>query len=112
VAADCCIFALQMVFVCYLQLKQISMQSFTKSNPMLTLANKLDLYIDRKNATAKDITDMREWLNELTFREGELDFNDTNEFTDDDIINGVQRHYDGGLKQFLIDNNTVVYVNR
>lgn len=42
---------------------------------------------------------MREWVSDCVWR----DMDDTDELTDLQVVTGVQRHYQGGVKQFITD---------
>lgn len=52
----------------------------------------------------EEIDAMREWISSLSWREAELDPEDfAADLTDEEVVNGIKRHYDGGMKQFLAD---------
>ncbi len=42
---------------------------------------------------------MREWISDCQWRE--LDAADVGELTDAEVIEGVRRHYDGGITAFM-----------
>ena len=46
------------------------------------------------------ITAAREWVADCNF----LDADYIDSYTDQQILAGIERHYEGGLKQFLTDN--------
>jgi hypothetical protein len=50
-----------------------------------------------------NITDMREWLTDCIWQD--MDSEDIYGLTDIEILQGVQRHYEGGLTNFLAINN-------
>lgn len=49
------------------------------------------------NITTRNIADMREWVSDCTW----ADDCETEEFSDLEIIRGVNRYFDGGLEAFL-----------
>lgn len=56
------------------------------------------------NITDDDISQMRDWLSEYSWRNADPeDFHDRTLISDDDVVAGVDRHYAGGIGQFLTD---------
>lgn len=49
------------------------------------------------------IQSMREWIKDNQW--GDLDDDEIDELSDQEIINGVKRHYEGGVNQFIKDSN-------
>lgn len=57
-----------------------------------------------ENYTPENIQDMRDWLKDLSFRDIEDIETFVDELSDNEVIDAVKRHYDGGLKQFIEDS--------
>ena len=53
--------------------------------------------------TKEQLTAMREWLADCQW--GDLESEDLEQLTDDEVVKGVKRHYSGGLVQFVSDCN-------
>jgi hypothetical protein len=49
--------------------------------------------------TAEQIAAMREWVADCSW--GDMDEESLAELTDEQIIRGVNKHYDGGIREFL-----------
>lgn len=47
--------------------------------------------------TGQDVAGMRDWVADCEWAD------DTSNLTDVQVVNGVQRHYFGGVSQFLAD---------
>lgn len=58
--------------------------------------------IDMSTVTAEQIAEARGWIADCTWRELEED--DVPELTTEQVIKGIQRHYDGGWSQFVADS--------
>jgi hypothetical protein len=52
---------------------------------------------DTLTITPKQVLEMREWAGDCAW----LDADDLEMYSDESIIRGVHRHYDGGLTSFL-----------
>jgi hypothetical protein len=52
------------------------------------------------NASRAEIHAAREWVEECSWKE---DPEDIAEMTDDEIVRGVDKHYEGGWRQFRED---------
>ena len=55
----------------------------------------------RAPLTGRALNDARDWLKDCTWQD--MDEDDFDELTAEQITRGVARHYDGGLVQFLQD---------
>lgn len=53
--------------------------------------------------TDEQITAMREWATDCQW--SDLDADGLGELSNYEILHGIEHHYDGGLKQFIEDNN-------
>lgn len=54
-----------------------------------------------RTVTADEIRQMREWITDCVW--ADLDEDSAAELSDSEVIAGIQRHYCGGLNQFLTD---------
>lgn len=49
--------------------------------------------------TAAQIQDMKNWIMDCVWQD--LDTDDVAQLTDTEVLRGVQKHYDGGLAEFM-----------
>lgn len=47
------------------------------------------------------ISEMREWIKDCSW--SDLDPEEVDELDDDAILGGIERNYEGGIRQFLLD---------
>lgn len=53
--------------------------------------------------TKEQIQEMRDWIADCQWPD--LEPEEIDQLTDDEIIKGVKKHYSGGLEQFIADGN-------
>ena len=51
--------------------------------------------------TAEQLQDARNWVAECVW--GDLEDGDISQLTDAQVVAGIQRHYSGGVEQFVAD---------
>lgn len=57
--------------------------------------------IHRWLLTGDEVAAMRHWLGDCVAGWRDLDLDDVAELTPEEVVAGVQRHYDGGVRGFL-----------
>jgi hypothetical protein len=57
-----------------------------------------------RSPTEELLRDARSWIAEQTWVE--LDEFDIDTLDDDEVLAGIERHYDGGIRQFIADVTT------
>lgn len=58
---------------------------------------------DQPKISPETVKQMRDWIKDCQW--GDLEPEDIDEMSDQGIINGVKKHYEGGLQQFIKDSN-------
>jgi len=58
---------------------------------------------DQPQVSPEAVKQMREWIKDCQWED--LETEDIDEMSDQGIINGVKKHYEGGLQQFIKDSN-------
>lgn len=52
--------------------------------------------------TEKQLSEARDWIKDCIW--GDLDQDDVDDLSNEQIIKGIQDNYNGGLKQFVLDS--------
>lgn len=92
-------------FAKFVQMDEVNHTTTDQGKPTIAVGapNSLARFIVEHPAL---IEQMRDWVKECSWGE-RFEDSDIDDMTPEELIKGVQRHYEGGLKQFMIDSEPI-----